>query len=105
MSVRDTTGHAKTQLLTIHLRNLNDNEPVFVNPRPDGSTTKEIPETTPPGETIYTIEAYDADGATVVHEIFAQDPPGMFDLSGSSIVTTGTFDYESGPTSFILTLK
>ena len=105
MSVRDTAGHVATQLLTINLRNLNDNLPVFESPAPDGKTTKNIPETSPQGEQIYNIQAFDADNDVVGLAIADQDPPGMFDLSGSNIVTAGTFDYETGPTVFTLTLK
>ena len=94
-----------SQLITINLRNLNDNTPVFVSPLPDGSSTRSIPETTAPGTSVYNILATDADGATVSYAIADQDPPGMFTLSGLDVTTIGIFDYESGLTSFTLTIK
>ena len=90
----------------MNLLNINDNAPTFINALAGGSgTVKNITETTPTGASIYRIEADDADGDVVSIDLVAQAPASMFTFDGTTLQTTGLFDFETGPKSFELTFK
>lgn len=105
VTVRDAVGHSDTQLVTINLQNINDNPPVFLDPLPDGSSIKGIPETTPTDSAIYTIVATDADGDSITYSITNQAPIELFRLEEGILYTNGVFDFETGPRGFHITLK
>ena len=108
LTVRDTAGHAATQEITIHLNNIDDNKPLFISPKPDGNSIKRIPESTATDMHIYTIEADDADGesfGSTTYDLISQDPEERFRLFGTTVLTDGTFDYESGLDTFTLTFR
>ena len=107
VKVKDTAEHTATQTITINLRNINDNQPIFTRPLPDGSITKDIPETIGTGTSIYGLEARDADGDTITYSLLGQEPavPALFILTGTTVRTDGKLDFENGLTSVRLTFR
>ena len=89
----------------MNLRNINDNEPVFLNAISTGSDTKQIPETIAVDTSVYKIEAGDADGDSVSVALVEQTPAGGFTFDGTILRTAQMFDYEAGPNSYTLTFK
>ena len=85
--------------------------PSFVKPLEDGSSTISIPETTATGTPVYTIEAFDTDdptGASITYGLVSQGPEDRFVLTGptgTSVETTGEFDFETGFTEWTLTFR
>lgn len=105
VGVRDAAGHTASQPITIHLLNINDNEPVFSSPHPSGSSIKSIPETISAETSIYKVQADDADGDIVTYNLISQNPDAKFRLDGQTLKTTGALDYETGSRSYNLTFR
>ena len=105
VTVTDAVGHSDSHALTINLRNINDNMPVFLSPLPDRTSRQHVLETTPSNTPVYTIEATDADGDNIVYGIIDQSPIARFRLEGQILYTEGDFDFERGETSFSLTIR
>ena len=79
--------------------------PTFISPDPGGSVL-EVLETPLPSIHIYTVEAQDADGGNITYELIASDPTQqLFVLEDASLRTDGTLDYETMPTSYLLTIR
>ena len=81
--------------------------PSFISPNPAGETIS-MPETTPLGTQIYTIDANDNDdhtGASIAYLLENQDPTDRFTLNGKVLETNSLFDYESEPTSYQLIFR
>ena len=105
VTVRDAAGHTTSQPITVNLLNTNDNQPAFINALVGGSGTKNIPETTPAGTSIYKVEAEDADGDVVSIDLVTQTPVDNFTFDGTTVRTAAEFDFETGPTSYTLTFE
>ena len=79
--------------------------PTFISPDPGGSVL-EVPETPLASIHIYTVEAQDADGGNITYELIATGPTQqLFALEDTSLKTNGPLDYETMPTSYLLTIK
>lgn len=104
VTVTDAVGNSDSHSLTINLRNINDNMPVFLSPLPDRTSRLNILETTPTNTPVYTIEATDADGDDIAYSVTDQRPIARFRLEGRIIYTEGDFDFETGETSFSLNI-
>ena len=79
---------------------------MFITPDPSGTSSKDIPETTAPNTQIYTIEAQDDEGGNITYNLTGQEPDlQKFVLDAMAIRTNGAFDYETMPTSYVLTFR
>ncbi|XP_046559783.1 protocadherin Fat 4-like [Haliotis rubra] len=70
-----------------------DNDPVFLNPAPDGSTEITLTETSTVGTVLYTIATSDSDGDTVTGYIL--DDSTSFVFSGNDLTNLIALDYET----------
>ena len=79
--------------------------PTFISPDPGGSVL-EVPETQFPSTHIYTVEAQDADGGNITYGLIATAPAApLFELEDTSLRHNGQMDYETMPTSYLLTFR
>ena len=102
--MRDAADHFASATITINLKPVNDNSPIFIFPDPTGISTILVPETTQVGTVIYNVEAEDADGDDIDYEL--NDPSDMFVLVGATMRTKTILDFESGPSSsYTLTFR
>ena len=105
--MEDKAKHTATQTVTINLQNINDNLPVFIHPRPDGSDLEVVQESTAKGTSIYSIEAADSDGDDIEYVFEGQEPstPVLFTMTDTTVYTSEELDFESGNTNFKLTFR
>ena len=107
VTVHDAAYHSASQDININLLNINDNPPIFVRPVPAMNNLKEVPETTEKGAELYTLSASDADGDSISYSLTQQTPanPVGFELIGTAVYLTNTFDFETDITDFELTFQ
>ena len=92
--VQDLAGFEKEQSVTVSV--LNENEaPSFQLSFSNGTQLNPLPENTSVDAVVATLSATDPENDAVTFSLVSQDVAGTFAVSGSSLVLTGTLDYES----------
>ena len=78
---------------------------MLTTPDATSGTSQPLNEDASVGDTVIALASTDADGDTPTYSLVSQSVAGAFALSGTNIVTSTAFDYESATKTYDIVIK